>query len=90
MKLTKKGWLLFQNGVFFSGGFYGLHLILFNVLLFSSPHIDIIAKILLGCEIFIFSAPVIRIILIKFEVDKSFFFNHFYQGFQFGKTKLIL
>ena len=52
---------------------YGLHLILLNVLLFSSPHIDIIAKILLGCEIFIFSPPVLRIISIKFEVDKSFF-----------------
>lgn len=53
---------------------YGLHLILFNLmLLFSSPHIDIIAKILLGCEIFIFSPSVLRIISIKFEVDKSFF-----------------
>ena len=52
---------------------YGLHLILFNVLLFSSPHIDIIAKILLECEIFIFCPSVLRITSIKLEVDKSFF-----------------
>lgn len=64
---------------------YGLHLILLNVLLFSSPHIDIIAKILLGCEIFIFSPPVLRIISIKFEVDKSFFLIIFISDFNLGR-----
>ena len=64
---------------------YGLHLILFNVLLFSSPHIDIIAKILLGCEIFIFSPSVLRIISIKFEVDKLFFSIIFISDFSLGR-----